>query len=490
MKLRKSIIDIVTKNKLPIATMIAAIILRFYKIGPFTIFLSDQGRDAIIVKRIVTFEHWPAIGPPTSIGHIFLGPFYYYLIAPFLWIAHLNPVGMSVGVAVLSIIGLITCYLILRKEYKKQVADIFLILATFSFINIDYSRFSWNPNPLPYFSFITLYCATKAFQTKNYIFSFLLGSFLALSIQLHYLAVLMAIPIGLVAIYELIRDKQKLKLIFSFFLSIAGFIVFSAPLILFDLKHGFLNSKSLIALFEKERVISDSSYSSRFQDTTSAFFSHVFQLPFSHIAALISLVCLAGLYVFLQKNKWKPFEILNLVNIIVYLLGFGLLVSFRHPHYYMTIYFSFFFIISVILYTLIKKNFFYTTAVILTVFLYIGVNIQKYHYFTQEPNYQVEHAQRIANYIAPKINSKPFNIATWPIDFTEDNYLYFLELKGLKPADREKSEVTDQMFVLCNASTCSIINSPSWNISMFGKAKIANQWETERIKIFKLVHGI
>jgi hypothetical protein len=127
--------------------------------------------------------------------------------------------------------------------------------------------------------------------------------------------------------------------------------------------------------------------------------------------------------------------------------------------------------------------------VIIIVFLYIVVNAQKYYYFTREPNNQISHAQRFADFLAPKIGNKPYNIATWPIDFTEDPYLYFLELKGLRPADREKTEITDQMFVLCNKEPCSIIDSPSWNISMFGKAKIADQWEFERIKIYKLAHA-
>lgn len=480
---------ILAKNKLPIATLLCAIILRFYKIGPFTVFLSDQGRDAIIVKRIITLEHLPAIGPPTSIGHIFLGPFYYYLIAPFLWITKLNPVGMAIGVAFLSIIGLVVCYLIIRKEYKKSIADIFLILATFSFINIDYSRFSWNPNPLPYFSFITLYLAVKSFQTKKIVVSFLFGSFLAMSIQLHYLAILLAVPVALLGLYQLINDKQKLKLIVSFVVSVAGFIVFSAPLILFDLKHQFLNSKNLIALLQKEGNASGGSSVSQFSETTGAFFTHILQIPIAQSFSIIVLAIFAGVYLLLQRKKWRTFEILNLSTIFMYLLGFSTLVSFRHPHYYMSIYFSLFFLTSIILYTIFKQNYMYSFAVIIVVLLYIGANAQKYYFFNREPNDQISHAQRFADYLAPKIKNKPFNIATWPIDFTEDTYLYYLELRGLRPADRERSEVTDQMFVLCNAPTCSIIDSPSWNISMFGRAKIENQWEFERIKIFRLVHG-
>ncbi len=482
--------DILSKNKLPILTMLAAIVLRFYKIGPFTIFLSDQGRDAVIVKRIVTLEHLPAIGPPTSIGHVFLGPFYYYLIAPFLWLARLNPIGMSVGMAILSVVGLFACYLIARKEYNKKIADLFLIFSSFSFISIDYSRFSWNPNPLPFFSFITIYFATMMFKSRKILYGFLMGSFLALSIQLHYLAILLALPIGIAAIYSIVKNKQRLKTILTIGSSILGFIFFSSPLILFDLKHQFINSKSLIALFQKERVVTDSSFTSRFQDTVSAFFQHILQIPISHVMGLFLLVSFIGMYLFLTRRHYKMFDLLHAGNIVCYLLGFGLLQSYRHPHYYMNIYFSLFFIGGIIFYNLYNKNLVSKLLVTILLFSYIGINAKNYYYFTREPNNQVKHAQTVANFLAPKINNKPYNIATWPIDFTEDNYLYFLELRGLVPADREKVEVTDQMFVLCNTAPCSIINSPSWNISMFGKAKVAEKWEIERIKIYKLVHDI
>ena len=60
------------------------IFLRFYRFSDFATFLGDQGRDAIIIKRMLTFEHLPAIGAPTSVGQVYLGPFYYYFIAPWL----------------------------------------------------------------------------------------------------------------------------------------------------------------------------------------------------------------------------------------------------------------------------------------------------------------------------------------------------------------------------------------------------------------------
>ena len=76
------------KNKIYIVVLgliiLAAAFLRLYRLDEFVTFLGDQGRDAIIIKRILTLEHFPAIGAPSSVGQVYLGPFYYYLMAPFL----------------------------------------------------------------------------------------------------------------------------------------------------------------------------------------------------------------------------------------------------------------------------------------------------------------------------------------------------------------------------------------------------------------------
>jgi len=129
------------------------ILLRFYKIGPFVTFLGDQGRDAFIVKQILTFEHWPAIGAPSSIGQIYLGPFYYYLVAPFLLLFNFNPVGLAYGVAILTIIFMMFTHAVVKKKFGLTISLLLLALITFSHNLVDLSRFSWNPNLLPFFVF-------------------------------------------------------------------------------------------------------------------------------------------------------------------------------------------------------------------------------------------------------------------------------------------------------------------------------------------------
>jgi hypothetical protein len=86
-------------------TLIAGF-LRMYKLEEFMTFLGDQGRDAIVMKRLITLEDFPGIGPRSSMGQLFLGPFYYYFMAPFLIPFNFSPVGPAFGVALLSVLAL------------------------------------------------------------------------------------------------------------------------------------------------------------------------------------------------------------------------------------------------------------------------------------------------------------------------------------------------------------------------------------------------
>ena len=163
----RRILNIVTNNWLLITIVLVGIFLRFYKLEGFVTFLGDQGRDAIIVKRIITLEHFPAIGPPTSIGQVYLGPFYYYFIAPWLLLSNFNPIGLAVGVAFFSSLYLLINYLIVKELFDKKIALISTILLSFSSVLIDFSRFSWNPNLLPLFALLTVYFVIKSLKTNN-----------------------------------------------------------------------------------------------------------------------------------------------------------------------------------------------------------------------------------------------------------------------------------------------------------------------------------
>ncbi|MDH7476538.1 MAG: glycosyltransferase family 39 protein, partial [Microgenomates group bacterium] len=257
MEKTKKVISFLKRNWLFFLIVLILAFLRTFNLYQTTMFLSDQGRDAIIIRDIVTFKHFPAIGAPTSIGQVYLGPFYYYLISPFLLIFNFNPVGLSYGVAILSILSLIWIFFLIKKEINEIVAWFFLIGAGFSKIIIDQSRYSWNPNLLPYFAFLTLYFFNKLQKERKIIFAVLLGSFLSFSIQLHYLAVLILLPILLYGTYDFfnLNRKWRLTYFYHYLIAVFFFFFFSLPLLIFDLRHNFLNSKNFLKLFSEQNLV-------------------------------------------------------------------------------------------------------------------------------------------------------------------------------------------------------------------------------------------
>ena len=302
----------------PILIIFLGVFLRFYRFDQFVMFLGDQGRDAIIIKRIVTLEHFPAIGPPSSLNQVYLGPFYYYLVAPFLLLFNFNPVGLAFAVALFSLIGSIVTYFLIKKELGSSTALIFLILLFFSAINIQFSRFSWNPNLLPIFSFFTLYFFYKLLLTKNKWYSIAFGAFLSFSIQLHHLALLFIPVIFFFGIYFL----RKVKLS-NYLIAILFFLFFSLPLFIFDLRHNFLNTKNLLKFFAEGNPTDHKQLITRFLQTNSSFYSHVFQLNFNQYLALFFTFFIL-LFLFKKAGVQKYlFLQINLFSFIFYLFLFS-----------------------------------------------------------------------------------------------------------------------------------------------------------------------
>lgn len=485
-------IQFIKKNKNLIFVLVIIVIgafLRLYKLEQFANFLADQGRDAIIIKRIATFEHLTAIGAPTSIGRVFLGPFYYYFVAPWFWVFNFQPVGLVFGVAFFSILYLVINYFIVRKLINEKVAFISTILLTFSTTLIEFSRFSWNPNLLPLFALLTFYFLYLGLEKKKWLFFCFFGALLSFSIQLHYLA-LFLIPPSLV--YFIVRFMQQRKQIKPFIIytitALTSFIICSSPLIIFDLKHQFLNSKSFIALFNTPGQIATNNFSnllSSFNFLSQYVFNFSFPLIITNLI-LLFLVCYFIFYIKKLKIKLSP-QLFFFIFFFLCLIGVSIYPGPKHAHYF-GIVFPFYFVMIALILSKISKKILGSIVLIISLFFYIFFNTKGYRFMYADQLNQIAHAKKVASFLYTTIGNKPFNFAVQPDSWQEDAYLYYLELKDKRPANRELQEVTDQMFVVCG-DPCNLYTTPSWNVNMFGKFKIINEWKVEGVKIYKLIHS-
>lgn len=472
-----------------ILIILVGLFLRLYRIQDFYMFLADQGRDALIVKRIALLQNFPAIGPPSSIGEVFLGPFYYYLVSPFLLLARLNPVGLAIGVALISAVGIYFAYSVVRKSLSDKAALFFFFLITFSFELVRISRFSWNPNVLPYFAFATLYFFTQALEEKNTHTirdSALFGLFFGLSFQLHHLAGLLALPIAIYYITVLIQRK-KFSLLLVPLISLALFFATLIPLVIFELRHQFLNTRNLMSVFTQQNIVSTGPLYKRMFDISTAFIEYVFRFKFSPLFALGITLLILGCALWKLSKKSNNFVLVQVLAVIFYLFGFSRVNSNLIPHYYNAIYLSFYVLIA---YVCAPKKI-NLTGIISFALLggFIIWQIMGFDFIRGAGVFQDKKPRELGSFIAAQEGSKKINLTTYPIEFTSrDCYQYFIELYGGKVVNGTSPEITNTMYVLCDKEPCRILNSDSWNIQMFGKAKIDTMWNVDGISIYRLLH--
>lgn len=462
--------------------------LRFYHLEQFANFLADQGRDAIIIKRIATFEHFTAIGAPTSIGHIFLGPFYYYFIAPWFWLFNFQPVGLVFGVAFFSTVYLCANYFIVKELIGKKVALVSTLLLAFSTTLIEFSRFSWNPNLLPFFAFLTYYFLYKGLKEKKLFLFLVFGFFLSFSIQLHYLALFLIFPSIVYFLIDFFKDKKNYRFfIIAALFSLFTFILGSSPLIIFDLKHQFLNTKSFIAFFQSPDRIATNKLDN-FLLTFNYLNKYVLNLTIPMIITNCFLLIIIGFVIYkfiLGKDKDYSQKSI-LIFFFFSLVGVSLYPGPKHAHYF-GIVFPFYYIILSVFMAFLAKNLFQKALIGLLLIVVIYLNAPGYRFLYADQLNQIYHAQKVSAFLYEQIGNRAFNFAVQPDSWQEDAYLYFLELRGKRPANREKQEVTDQMFVVCG-DPCNLYTTPSWNVKMFGEFMIKNEWKVEGVKIYKLIH--
>ncbi|OGV91070.1 hypothetical protein A3A66_00465 [Microgenomates group bacterium RIFCSPLOWO2_01_FULL_46_13] len=228
-----------------IFVLMVAGFLRLYRINETLMFLGDQGRDAIVAKRMLIDHDLTLIGPVTSVGNMYLGPFYYYFMVPWLALTYPNPVGPAMGVAVSGVATVFLVYLATKKMFDQRAAMTATILYSFSSVAVHYSRFSWNPNLAPFFGLLVIYWLYRAVGRQEYRFwPYTLLAF-GLLIQLHYTGLLVLPVIVTFLGFELWRSQKRSQLVGRLVLGMVVLIVVSLPLIIFDVRHNFINYQAL-----------------------------------------------------------------------------------------------------------------------------------------------------------------------------------------------------------------------------------------------------
>jgi hypothetical protein len=225
------------------------------------VFEIDQGRDYIAVKNIVVNRKLTLIGAELGAGqaglqYLFHGPGYFYLLTlPFI-LFNGNPVGSVILMPLLGLSSIaLSIYFVTKLLGWKEGIIMGFLVALCPFF-IGQSRFIENHFPTPVFIlfiFYFVYRLTKDPKNIKYIF---LAAFFSAGIYNFEFA--LAIPLSITLIlYSFILFGKKIKNYIHFLL--LGFFFGFIPMVLFEVKHGFMGSRFLFAyLFNHQSTHSSS----------------------------------------------------------------------------------------------------------------------------------------------------------------------------------------------------------------------------------------
>lgn len=492
--------------------LVVGAFFRLYKIGDYMTFLGDEGRDAIIVRRFLVNFDIMLIGPGTSIGNMYLGPLYYYLIAPFLWIFKLSPVGPSVEVALFGVATILLVYLIGKEWFSKKAGFISAFLYAISPTVVIFSKSSWNPNIMPFFSLLMVYSIWKVWKKEKFNWLIVASICFAFVMQSHYFGGLL---LPLIIIFwsltflalstksQEINDKSPIsKFVRLSLVSIFIFAVLMSPLFIFDVRHNWMNFNSM-----KDFITGgDESLSS---NPLQAIYKipEVLDIVSARLLAgrvqnlgkvIVAVVSIPSIVLLLMRKRLHKNEASGFTVLTVWLLSglFGLaLFNYNlHDHYFGFLFpapFLFFggFIDG------ISENLSKLGKIVLFISLlfifYVNIQSSPLRY---QPNRQMKRSMDVAQKIEEESEGKAFNLAVLSKNNYEDGYGYFLEKDGLDPLHADiwdPPSISNQLFVVCEMpeKECDPTHSPKAEIVNFGWTDIEDQWEVDGVTIYKLVHS-
>jgi 4-amino-4-deoxy-L-arabinose transferase-like glycosyltransferase len=464
--------------------------LRFYNIRNTMQFFGDQGRDAIIARKILINHHPALIGPVTSVGNMYLGPFYYYFMVFPLMMTYPDPIGPTIAVAFLGTLTIFLLYELGKDLVGKRAAVIAAILYTFSPVVITNVRFSWNPNIVPLVALCMLWSMYKAYSSRSTWWIWV-SIFFSILFQLHYITLIMALFAVLLWMRELFVHRNEKSYLISFatstMIAIGIFLISLIPLVIFDIRHDYMNFKGFSSFFtgKGDKAHFGFSASGIFFSWISLIIRNLFETfaikikpPFSFI--LFGGLLLSLLSIFKQRTVPRVLRKSQFFLTIFFFFGTLILAFYRSSIY--DHYLGFLYPVSCLVWGILLSYFWNTKllrpliGIVLVVL--IGFSLSDYpgrHSLGYNVDLSRTTSQAIASHVEP---GEAFDIIVFSItkDFYGMNYRYFLETMNKRPVDDEQVHQFKKLFIIDETQKENVLSSPEYKIAMWPNRTVVDDF--------------
>lgn len=259
------------KNWILIAILFLGLFLRSYKSLTLFMYGHDQDLAAWIVNDILS-GHMRLIGQETSVGGVFIGGLYYYTLVPFYVLFGMSPVGGLALSIVLSGVAIVSYYWVFKTIFNKQVGLVVALMYSASFLIVMTDREAVPTMPVMLWSTWFLYGLWQILEGRQKRGFVLIGVLVGLIWHLNLGLLVLGSLIPVVFFLSRMRDWKAM------FTGVIVAIVTSLPLILFEVKHGFIQLKAILGSLEAKETLAVSHW---------AKFDRVMQLVVKNVYGLL-----------------------------------------------------------------------------------------------------------------------------------------------------------------------------------------------------------
>ncbi len=399
---------------------------RLYNIGNRVSFGWDQEQFTYQVKQLVK-DHRPVLlGPRANNDRgFFLAPYFTYLVTPFYLLTNLHPKALMYFIFFYDLLFFIVCLLFLKKIFGFAHSLFFLALWSINPMIARYDFIPRWPMLIP-IGTVIVWKILKDLELKKSILNWItlgiiLGFFINMHIQFAFIV--------LFSLFFIVFDRVKIKLTIKKIATMIGsFILMFSPLLIFDLRHDFLNTKLLLNFFKSGIGTLESSPTSWLP-----VFANIVQplIYFKSIPVIILFyLAITLIIIFLIKNKknyLKSFYLSTLVLWFIFPLIFAKYGQ-RPSEYYFVFIMPFIYMIIIDFVLTIKKSWFlYIFTILLFTF-----NFNKLRENLKSENLSLIYRDKLIKDLAKITKKKKFNISyTVPLG-RDTGFKYLIEYYGIK----------------------------------------------------------
>lgn len=228
--------------------ILLSLFFRFYKLAEFFPFGMDQEYELFLVKNITHGVHIPLIGVNAGDTGIYLGPIFIYLsVIPYLLFWG-NPLGFAFTASATGVLTTIVLFYVVREMFSQKAAYFSSFIYSVSFLASFYDRNYWNPSAVPLLSLLIGFTIYQI-NLKKYKYLYYLALFFGLTLHTN-LSLLIFTPL---IFWVLIKHFRHMGIkIFAYSLGI--FLLLQLPLIIFEFRHNYTNTKAVISMLSGSKV--------------------------------------------------------------------------------------------------------------------------------------------------------------------------------------------------------------------------------------------